>query len=251
MLTSGDFCFHICFNLTHLSSHLAPLIGFSQVGESFETHSPQGRQEANRNGMDRASGEAVVKSFGLSVQKTVGRMMASWGILALSEVAAILSLLQSCRLDIGAPFLLVWYWVAFHSLSFGMRLCRSLGDTHDQLFLCFPQCPQGFLYLSHTSPLCLLFPIRWQQTSKSSGLSSSLQPAGAKADALREEMEESANRVEICRVPSSLLPSTEKDGEALRESLSVGWRSVKALTVSLWLNQRPQACLLTPPKSPA
>uniref|UniRef100_A0A8C2YQD3 Rho GTPase activating protein 44 n=1 Tax=Chinchilla lanigera TaxID=34839 RepID=A0A8C2YQD3_CHILA len=42
---------------------------------------------------------------------------------------------------------------------------------------------------------------RWQQTSKSSGLSSSLQPAGAKADALREEMEEAANRVEICRVP--------------------------------------------------
>ncbi|EGV98637.1 Rho GTPase-activating protein RICH2 [Cricetulus griseus] len=41
--------------------------------------------------------------------------------------------------------------------------------------------------------------IKWQQTSKSSGLSSSLQPAGAKADALREEMEEAANRVEICR----------------------------------------------------
>ncbi|XP_032695706.1 rho GTPase-activating protein 44 isoform X2 [Lontra canadensis] len=40
---------------------------------------------------------------------------------------------------------------------------------------------------------------RWQQTSKSSGLSSGLQPAGAKADALREEMEEAANRVEICR----------------------------------------------------
>ncbi|XP_043329680.1 rho GTPase-activating protein 44 isoform X1 [Cervus canadensis] len=40
---------------------------------------------------------------------------------------------------------------------------------------------------------------RWQQTSKSSGLSSSSQPAGAKADALREEMEEAANRVEICR----------------------------------------------------
>uniref|UniRef100_A0A286Y3R5 Rho GTPase-activating protein 44 n=1 Tax=Cavia porcellus TaxID=10141 RepID=A0A286Y3R5_CAVPO len=39
----------------------------------------------------------------------------------------------------------------------------------------------------------------WQQTSKSSGLSSTLQPAGAKADALREEMEEAANRVEICR----------------------------------------------------
>ncbi|XP_049632794.1 rho GTPase-activating protein 44 isoform X3 [Suncus etruscus] len=40
---------------------------------------------------------------------------------------------------------------------------------------------------------------RWQQTSKSSGLSSSIQPTGAKADALREEMEEAANRVEICR----------------------------------------------------
>ena len=153
VLTSGDFCFHICFNLTHLSSHLAPMIGFSQVGECFETHSPQERQEANGNGMDRASEEAVVKSFGLSVQKTGGRLMANWGILALSEVAALLSLLQSCHLDIGAPFLLVWYWVPFHYLSFGMRLCRSLGDTHNQLFLCFPQCPQGFLYLSHTSLL--------------------------------------------------------------------------------------------------
>nr|XP_060503229.1 rho GTPase-activating protein 44 [Panthera onca] len=40
---------------------------------------------------------------------------------------------------------------------------------------------------------------RWQQTSKSLGLSGSLQPAGAKADALREEMDEAANRVEICR----------------------------------------------------
>lgn len=36
---------------------------------------------------------------------------------------------------------------------------------------------------------------------KSSSLSSNLQPSGAKADALREEMEEAANRVEICRVP--------------------------------------------------
>ncbi|XP_059804721.1 rho GTPase-activating protein 44-like isoform X5 [Hypanus sabinus] len=40
---------------------------------------------------------------------------------------------------------------------------------------------------------------RWQQSSKSSGLSSNLQSSGAKADALREEMEEAANRVEICR----------------------------------------------------
>lgn len=41
---------------------------------------------------------------------------------------------------------------------------------------------------------------RWQQSAKSSGLAGNLQPSGAKADALREEMEEAANRVEICRV---------------------------------------------------
>ncbi|XP_041078288.1 rho GTPase-activating protein 44-like isoform X6 [Polyodon spathula] len=40
---------------------------------------------------------------------------------------------------------------------------------------------------------------RWQQSSKSSGMASNLQPLGAKADALREEMEEAANRVDICR----------------------------------------------------
>ncbi|NWI11038.1 RHG44 protein, partial [Crypturellus soui] len=40
---------------------------------------------------------------------------------------------------------------------------------------------------------------RWQQSAKSSGSSTNLQPLGAKADALREEMEEAANRVEICR----------------------------------------------------
>ncbi|XP_053566086.1 rho GTPase-activating protein 44 [Bombina bombina] len=40
---------------------------------------------------------------------------------------------------------------------------------------------------------------RWQQSAKSSGIASNLQPVGAKADALREEMEEAANRVEICR----------------------------------------------------
>lgn len=72
----------------------------------------------------------------------------------------------------------------------------------------------GALYLSHASLLFLLFSIRWQQTSKSSGLSSGLQPAGAKADALREEMEEAANRVEICRVPpTSLLLFTGTNGE--------------------------------------
>uniref|UniRef100_A0A4W4GUS3 Rho GTPase-activating protein 44 n=1 Tax=Electrophorus electricus TaxID=8005 RepID=A0A4W4GUS3_ELEEL len=40
---------------------------------------------------------------------------------------------------------------------------------------------------------------RWQQSSKSSSHPSNLQPSGAKADALREEMEETANRMEICR----------------------------------------------------
>ncbi|XP_035998079.1 rho GTPase-activating protein 44 isoform X4 [Fundulus heteroclitus] len=40
---------------------------------------------------------------------------------------------------------------------------------------------------------------RYHQSNKSSGLSSNLQPTGAKADHLREEMEEAANRMEICR----------------------------------------------------
>ncbi|XP_019743364.1 rho GTPase-activating protein 44-like isoform X5 [Hippocampus comes] len=40
---------------------------------------------------------------------------------------------------------------------------------------------------------------RYYQSSKSSGLSGNLQPSGAKADHLREEMEEAANRMEICR----------------------------------------------------
>ncbi|XP_030255863.1 rho GTPase-activating protein 44 isoform X4 [Sparus aurata] len=40
---------------------------------------------------------------------------------------------------------------------------------------------------------------RYYQSNKSSGLSSNLQPTGAKADHLREEMEEAANRMEICR----------------------------------------------------
>ncbi|XP_069016172.1 rho GTPase-activating protein 44-like isoform X3 [Embiotoca jacksoni] len=40
---------------------------------------------------------------------------------------------------------------------------------------------------------------RYYQSTKSSGMSSNLQPGGAKADHLREEMEEAANRMEICR----------------------------------------------------
>ncbi|XP_062270244.1 rho GTPase-activating protein 44-like isoform X2 [Platichthys flesus] len=40
---------------------------------------------------------------------------------------------------------------------------------------------------------------RYYQSTKSSGLSSNLQPTGAKADHHREEMEEAANRMEICR----------------------------------------------------
>lgn len=55
-----------------------------------------------------------------------------------------------------------------------------------------------------TDAVSVVSPIRWQQSAKSSGLSSNLQPSGAKADALREEMEEAANRVEICRVPLAL-----------------------------------------------
>uniref|UniRef100_A0A3P9JQL2 Rho GTPase-activating protein 44 n=1 Tax=Oryzias latipes TaxID=8090 RepID=A0A3P9JQL2_ORYLA len=40
---------------------------------------------------------------------------------------------------------------------------------------------------------------RYYQSTKSSGVSTNLQPTGAKADHLREEMEEAANRMEICR----------------------------------------------------
>ncbi|XP_076856618.1 rho GTPase-activating protein 44-like isoform X7 [Brachyhypopomus gauderio] len=40
---------------------------------------------------------------------------------------------------------------------------------------------------------------RWQQSSKSSPLSNKEQTTAAKADAVREEMEEAANRMEICR----------------------------------------------------
>ncbi|XP_026171683.1 rho GTPase-activating protein 44-like isoform X2 [Mastacembelus armatus] len=40
---------------------------------------------------------------------------------------------------------------------------------------------------------------RYYQSTKSSGLSSNLPSTGAKADHLREEMEEAANRMEICR----------------------------------------------------
>uniref|UniRef100_A0A7N6FFR9 Rho GTPase activating protein 44 n=1 Tax=Anabas testudineus TaxID=64144 RepID=A0A7N6FFR9_ANATE len=40
---------------------------------------------------------------------------------------------------------------------------------------------------------------RYYQSTKSSGLSSNLQSTGAKVDHVREEMEEAANRMEICR----------------------------------------------------
>lgn len=41
---------------------------------------------------------------------------------------------------------------------------------------------------------------RYYQSTKSSGMSSNLQSTGGKADHLREEMEEAANRMEIWRV---------------------------------------------------
>ncbi|XP_019398297.1 PREDICTED: rho GTPase-activating protein 44 isoform X7 [Crocodylus porosus] len=71
---------------------------------------------------------------------------------------------------------------------------------------------------------------RWQQSAKSSGLSSNLQPSGAKADALREEMEEAANRVEICRTNKGHIQGTTdhpkianwrgSDAELLKDQLS-------------------------------
>lgn len=106
------------------------------------------------------------------------------------------------------------------------------GNVPNQLFSRCPRDTPG-LGLSHTSPLFVLFSTRWQQTSKSLGLSGSLQPAGAKADALREEMDEAANRVEICRVPAPppLLLLTGTDGGALRESLILHRSCRKTLRV--------------------
>lgn len=46
---------------------------------------------------------------------------------------------------------------------------------------------------------------RWHQSSKSSTLTNKETPTGPKADALREEMEEAANRMEICRVGGASL----------------------------------------------
>uniref|UniRef100_A0A8C9TMR7 Rho GTPase-activating protein 44 n=1 Tax=Scleropages formosus TaxID=113540 RepID=A0A8C9TMR7_SCLFO len=67
---------------------------------------------------------------------------------------------------------------------------------------------------------------RWQQSSKSSGHPGNLQPGGAKADALREEMEEAANRMEICRVSLPLFcllytSLIELQAEYHRKSLEV------------------------------
>lgn len=42
VVTSGDFDFQFVFTLTHMSSHLAYVIGGSQVGECLQTQVPTG-----------------------------------------------------------------------------------------------------------------------------------------------------------------------------------------------------------------
>ena len=85
------------------------------------------------------------------------------------------------------------------------------------MYLCKIDKQRPRLYFVHLTVLpvagnvvCMrLSPGRFYQSSKSSGLSSTLQPAGAKAEHHREEMEEAANRMEICRVsprPRSVFP---------------------------------------------
>lgn len=61
----------------------------------------------------------------------------------------------------------------------------------------------GFYGAETSSPVCVLY--RYQQSSKSSSHPSSLQP-GTKSESLREEMEEAANRMEICRVRHQTRP---------------------------------------------
>lgn len=149
------------------------------------------------------------------------------GMLALSEGAASSTSIRPAMRMLG-PFSWSGYRVPFHHLSCRVRTCHCWGGTHTSCVSAARDVPRA---LSHTSPF-FLSPGRWQQTSKSSSLSSSLQPAGAKADALREEMEEAANRVEICRVPPSLLPSTWKDGAGPWVSVFVHWRFIGSLIVS-------------------
>ncbi|KAG9337882.1 hypothetical protein JZ751_027534 [Albula glossodonta] len=71
---------------------------------------------------------------------------------------------------------------------------------------------------------------RWQQSSKSSSHPSNQQQGGAKADHLREEMEEAANRMEICRSfdLTVLKAWVEKPsfGKPLEEHLTVSGREI-------------------------
>ena len=121
VLPSGDFDFHICFHLTHLASHLASMVDFGQVDEGSPTQCPQGGQGTERNGVDRASEEAAVMPFGLRVRETVGTVLQIGERLLLSEGVTVLSLSRSCRVDTGAPFLLIWYQVPFPDLFLAMR----------------------------------------------------------------------------------------------------------------------------------
>uniref|UniRef100_A0A674AG71 Rho GTPase-activating protein 44 n=1 Tax=Salmo trutta TaxID=8032 RepID=A0A674AG71_SALTR len=62
---------------------------------------------------------------------------------------------------------------------------------------------------------------RFHQSSKSSSHPSNLQAGGAKGEALREEMEEAANRMEICRVSHRVLELIEIQAEYHRKSLEI------------------------------
>ncbi len=62
--------------------------------------------------------------------------------------------------------------------------------------------------LCSDSVIIILLTSRWQQSSKSSSHPIIVQQGGAKADSLREEMEETANRMEICRVTIPLTLSS-------------------------------------------
>lgn len=178
----------------------------------------------------------MVMLLELNVQKTVGKMVTNWERLATVWRGSWFSAsINNCWVETPLPFSYSSTWYLFITSPFTWGGIVPWVIFVTSCFLSLPTISPG-LYLSHTSPLFLLFSIRWQQTSKSSGLSSSLQPAGAKADALREEMEEAANRVEICRVPPSLLLSTRTDRGALREALFVHWNSSKTWIVSLYLN---------------
>lgn len=73
-------------------------------------------------------------SFGLSVQKTVGKMVAVWGMFAPSEGQLSLSFHHQLPSGNSSPHSPALVFGTFYYVSFHMKGCRSLGNICNQLF---------------------------------------------------------------------------------------------------------------------